>query len=240
MRSRAGVGVGGSGAPELGRADAVSYVDAGYAVALGDPVRLRGSSLVLRRRRWERALRMSERSGRRRDARPPASGRDRHDHRAEPASSPPTSDDRQGPAVASPPARGADQPPASVVVFVAPGRRLRLPARRGSGQLARLLRHGRPGLRPPGDARHPDLPSGGRRWSRAPSTPPPPGRTSPSAEGAHVVHVVNTGSPPQLFQVRHPGRGRRALHLGHARATSSRTHPGEALGHLHRRSTRAG
>jgi len=37
----------------------VSYVDAGYAVALGG-LALYGLSLVLRRRRWERALRTSE------------------------------------------------------------------------------------------------------------------------------------------------------------------------------------
>ena len=38
----------------------MSYVDAGYAVALGG-VALYAASLLLRRRRWERALRMSER-----------------------------------------------------------------------------------------------------------------------------------------------------------------------------------
>jgi len=38
----------------------VSYVDAGYAVALGG-VALYALSLVVRRRRWERALKMSER-----------------------------------------------------------------------------------------------------------------------------------------------------------------------------------
>jgi hypothetical protein len=37
----------------------VSYVDAGYAVALGT-LFVYALSLVLRRRRWERALRMSE------------------------------------------------------------------------------------------------------------------------------------------------------------------------------------
>ena len=37
----------------------MSYVDAGYAVALGG-VALYALSLVLRRRRWERALRVSE------------------------------------------------------------------------------------------------------------------------------------------------------------------------------------
>jgi hypothetical protein len=37
----------------------VSYVDAGYAVALGT-LFVYAVSLVLRRRRWERALRMSE------------------------------------------------------------------------------------------------------------------------------------------------------------------------------------
>ena len=37
----------------------MSYVDAGYAVALGT-VFVYAIGLVLRRRRWERALRMSE------------------------------------------------------------------------------------------------------------------------------------------------------------------------------------
>jgi len=37
----------------------VSYVDAGYAAALGTMV-VYAVSLVLRRRRWERALKMSE------------------------------------------------------------------------------------------------------------------------------------------------------------------------------------
>jgi len=37
----------------------VSYVDAGYAVALGT-LFVYAISLVLRRRRWERALKMSE------------------------------------------------------------------------------------------------------------------------------------------------------------------------------------
>jgi hypothetical protein len=37
----------------------VSYVDAGYAAALGTTL-LYAVSLVLRRRRWERALKMSE------------------------------------------------------------------------------------------------------------------------------------------------------------------------------------
>ncbi len=37
----------------------MSYVDAGYAVALGT-LFVYALSLVLRRRRWERALRMSE------------------------------------------------------------------------------------------------------------------------------------------------------------------------------------
>jgi hypothetical protein len=37
----------------------VSYVDAGYAVALGT-LFVYAISLVLRRRRWERALRVSE------------------------------------------------------------------------------------------------------------------------------------------------------------------------------------
>jgi hypothetical protein len=40
----------------------VSYVDAGYAVALGT-LFLYAVSLLLRRRRWERAVRMSERPG---------------------------------------------------------------------------------------------------------------------------------------------------------------------------------
>jgi hypothetical protein len=44
----------------------VSYVDAGYAVALGT-LSVYSVSLLLRRRRWERALRMSE---------PPAAERD--------------------------------------------------------------------------------------------------------------------------------------------------------------------
>jgi len=38
----------------------VSYVDAGYAIALAT-LFVYAVSLVLRRRRWERALRMSER-----------------------------------------------------------------------------------------------------------------------------------------------------------------------------------
>jgi hypothetical protein len=38
----------------------VSYVDAGYAIALGT-LGVYAFSLVLRRRRWERAWRMSER-----------------------------------------------------------------------------------------------------------------------------------------------------------------------------------
>jgi hypothetical protein len=37
----------------------VSYVDAGYAAALGTML-VYAVSLVLRRRRWERALKMSE------------------------------------------------------------------------------------------------------------------------------------------------------------------------------------
>jgi hypothetical protein len=37
----------------------MSYVDAGYAVAIGGSF-LYGISLVLRRRRWERALRATE------------------------------------------------------------------------------------------------------------------------------------------------------------------------------------
>ncbi len=37
----------------------MSYVDAGYAIALGS-LFVYAVSLVLRRRRWERALRMSE------------------------------------------------------------------------------------------------------------------------------------------------------------------------------------
>jgi hypothetical protein len=37
----------------------VSYVDAGYAAALG-AVLIYAVSLVLRRRRWERALKMSQ------------------------------------------------------------------------------------------------------------------------------------------------------------------------------------
>ena len=37
----------------------MSYVDAGYAIALGT-LFVYAVSLVLRRRRWERALRMSE------------------------------------------------------------------------------------------------------------------------------------------------------------------------------------
>ena len=37
----------------------MSYVDAGYAAALG-AVLIYAVSLVLRRRRWERALKMSE------------------------------------------------------------------------------------------------------------------------------------------------------------------------------------
>ena len=37
----------------------MSYVDAGYAIALGTMF-VYAVSLVLRRRRWERALRMSE------------------------------------------------------------------------------------------------------------------------------------------------------------------------------------
>ncbi len=40
----------------------MSYVDAGYAVALST-LFVYAISLVLRRRRWERALRVSERSG---------------------------------------------------------------------------------------------------------------------------------------------------------------------------------
>jgi hypothetical protein len=39
----------------------MSYVDAGYAAALGTML-VYAVSLVLRRRRWERALKMSERA----------------------------------------------------------------------------------------------------------------------------------------------------------------------------------
>jgi hypothetical protein len=47
----------------------VSYVDAGYAVALGT-VFVYAIGLVLRRRRWERALKMSERPAAEREGAP--------------------------------------------------------------------------------------------------------------------------------------------------------------------------
>ena len=45
-----------------------------------------------------------------------------------------------------------------------------------------------------------DVPSRGHRRARHHPRHRRRHRTSPSAKGANVVHVANTGSPPQLFQ----------------------------------------
>ena len=69
----------------------MSYVDAGYAVTLVTLL-VYAVGLVLRRRRWERVLRIAEAPATEsRARRRSASGRERHDHRAEP--SPQSSDD---------------------------------------------------------------------------------------------------------------------------------------------------
>ncbi len=150
----------------------------------GQRSRTRTSAVVrreLRRRRVRRRarhpLRLRGRPGRapealgagapglraagRRDAAPrrTASGRERHDHRVEPAFQPAAA--RRHPGSGAPPGTATSDEQAGPGGLRAPDRGLRLPAGRGPGQLAQLLRHGRPGLRAPGVARHPDLPSGG-------------------------------------------------------------------------------
>ena len=158
----------------------VSYVDAGYSIALG-MLFLYAVALVLRRRRWERACGSSSASSppgapkwpsapRRpsasspprtssapstpRSRRPPAHGRDQHHQRAEPL---PRSIDRRP----SSGARTAPRPPpeqqAPMAGLRRPAGRVRLPAGRGARELPQLLRHRRPGLRPSGHPGHPDL-----------------------------------------------------------------------------------
>ena len=211
----------------------MSYVDAGYAVALG-ALFVYAVSLVLRRRRWERALQAVGAAGRR------ARGRRRPRRAVVTGHAPPSRPPAAQPAdVRGPPGPGraaaapaADQP-AGLGRLRPPGRRLRLPARRGAGQLARLLRHRRPGPGPPGDAGHPDLPP---RGHVVPGTihATAAGTDFAICQGANVVHVANTGSPPQLFQPSIP-----VVVVGHftsddVDALRLELHPGEALGDLHR------
>ena len=100
----------------------VSYVDAGYAVAIGGAF-LYAISLAFRRRRWERALRASEPPLEPDDGAAPAateSGRDRHATTESSPPTPPTSEARPGPAV--PPPKRRRRSRRVLVVFVAPGR----------------------------------------------------------------------------------------------------------------------
>ena len=61
-----------------------------------------------------------------------------------------------------------------------------------------------PGHGPPADVGH-ARPSGWRApSSRTASTPPPPAPNFTICQGSDVVHVANTGSPPQLFQANVP------------------------------------
>ena len=203
----------------------MSYVDAGYAIALGT-LFVYAISLVLRRRRWERALRMSEprrRAGER--AGPRRAVVTGTTTEPTPPPSPPTSEVRQGPAL--PPPRRRRTSWRHPGRLRAPGRRPGLPARRGAGQLARLLRHRQPGLRPPAHAGHADLPPGGhggaghhprhgRRLGlhhlpgiRMSSTSPTPGARPGSSRPGIPVVVVGHFTSVHVERLRlehHPGQ----------------------------------
>ena len=222
------VGVGGSAEVPRPRAVThVSYVDAGYAIALGNRVRLRRRPAPSPPALGAGAADVGA-AGRRAGRAPAAaSGRDRYDHRAEPAAQPA---DVRGPPRARPcrhrRRRRTSRRVLAVFALLVVAFVFLLVEGLGSSlnyfdtvdqAFAHRQSLGTQTFRLEG----PSYP--------APSAPPSTGSDFNICQGPHVVHVANTGSPPQLFQARIPVVVVGPLHLGHLDRLRVELHLGEAL-----------
>ena len=180
----------------------MSYVDAGYAVALGTLLPLRGQPGPAPPALGAGAegCRSAGRRGRRRFAARRAVVTETTTEPSPPPS-PPTSEA----AGARPCPRRGDGRPAAGSWSSSPSWSSPSSSSSSRDWGARSTTS-TPSTRPsPTGRRSAPRPSDSRvRWSRGPSTPRPPAPTSSISEGANVVHVTNTGSPPQLFQARIP------------------------------------